>query len=111
MDIGAPELLIILAIALLIFGSNKLPKLARSLGQASKEFKAATSDNWGEETGKSHAPPTEAAPAPASPAEATPAEAAPAQPATASTPHAGEPAPAAEPPNGAAPSAAGSSAQ
>jgi sec-independent protein translocase protein TatA len=41
-DLGAPELLIILAIALLIFGSNKLPKLARSLGQASREFKAAT---------------------------------------------------------------------
>ena len=30
----------ILAIALLIFGSNKLPKLARSLGQAQREFKA-----------------------------------------------------------------------
>ena len=42
MDLGAPELLIILVIALLIFGSNKLPKLARSLGQASKEFKAGT---------------------------------------------------------------------
>jgi len=39
-DLGAPELLIILAIALLIFGSNKLPKLARSLGQAQREFKA-----------------------------------------------------------------------
>jgi len=41
-DLGAPELLIILAIALLIFGSNKLPKLARSLGEASREFKTAT---------------------------------------------------------------------
>lgn len=41
-DLGAPELLIILAIALLIFGANKLPKLARSLGEASREFKAAT---------------------------------------------------------------------
>ena len=46
MDIGAPELLIILVIGLLIFGSNKLPKLARSLGQASREFKAATSPGW-----------------------------------------------------------------
>jgi len=45
-DLGAPELLIILAIAFLLFGANKLPKLARSLGQASKEFKAGTAEGW-----------------------------------------------------------------
>lgn len=39
MNIGAPELLIVLAIVLLLFGSAKLPKLARSLGEAQKEFK------------------------------------------------------------------------
>ena len=39
MDLGPAELVIILAIVLLLFGSAKLPKLARSLGQASKEFK------------------------------------------------------------------------
>ena len=44
MDPGAPELLIILVIALLIFGSNRLPKLARSLGQASREFRAGTQE-------------------------------------------------------------------
>jgi sec-independent protein translocase protein TatA len=33
------ELLIVLALALLIFGGAKLPKLARSLGQAQNEFK------------------------------------------------------------------------
>jgi len=37
--IGVPELLIVLAVVLLLFGSTKLPKLARSLGQASNEFK------------------------------------------------------------------------
>ncbi|HEY7138459.1 MAG TPA: twin-arginine translocase TatA/TatE family subunit [Acidimicrobiia bacterium] len=39
MDIGVPELLIILAVVLLVFGSRKIPDLARSLGQASREFK------------------------------------------------------------------------
>ena len=38
-NIGAPELIIILLIVLLIFGGAKLPKLARSLGEAQKEFK------------------------------------------------------------------------
>jgi sec-independent protein translocase protein TatA len=37
--LGAPELIIILLIVMLIFGGSKLPKLARSLGESSKEFK------------------------------------------------------------------------
>ncbi len=37
--LGGPELLVILLIALLLFGGTQLPKLARSLGQAQKEFK------------------------------------------------------------------------
>jgi sec-independent protein translocase protein TatA len=37
--LGAPELLIILFALLLLFGSTKLPNLARSLGQAQGEFK------------------------------------------------------------------------
>ena len=44
MNLGAPELLIILVVVLLLFGSTRLPKLARSLGQASKEFKAGVGD-------------------------------------------------------------------
>jgi sec-independent protein translocase protein TatA len=39
MDVGAPELLIILAVVLLLFGSKKLPDLARGLGQSAKEFR------------------------------------------------------------------------
>ena len=39
MDVGVPELLIILAVLLLLFGSKKLPDLARGLGQSAKEFR------------------------------------------------------------------------
>jgi sec-independent protein translocase protein TatA len=44
MNLGAPELIIILIVVLLLFGSTRLPKLARSLGQASKEFKKGIND-------------------------------------------------------------------
>ena len=44
MNLGAPELLIILVIVLLIFGGSKLPKLAKSLGQAQKEFKEGVAE-------------------------------------------------------------------
>lgn len=43
--LGAPELIIILLVVLLLFGGAKLPKLARSLGQAQKEFKQGLSDS------------------------------------------------------------------
>jgi TatA/E family protein of Tat protein translocase len=43
--IGAPELLIILAVVLLVFGSKKLPELARSLGRSVNEFRKATRDD------------------------------------------------------------------
>lgn len=39
MNLGAPELIIILIVVLLIFGGSQLPKLARSLGKAQQEFK------------------------------------------------------------------------
>jgi sec-independent protein translocase protein TatA len=41
-EIVGPDLLIILAIVALLFGSSQLPKLARSLGQASHEFRKGT---------------------------------------------------------------------
>lgn len=42
--IGMPELLLILAVALIVIGPKKLPDLARSLGKAMGEFKRATND-------------------------------------------------------------------
>lgn len=38
-SVGLPELLVIMVIVLLLFGSRKLPELARSLGSAIGEFK------------------------------------------------------------------------
>lgn len=48
-SLGAPELLIILVIILLVFGGAKLPKLAKSLGQAQREFKKGTTEAEREE--------------------------------------------------------------
>ena len=48
------ELLIIVAVLLVLFGSTQIPKLARSLGQAQKEFKSGleegAEDSESEET-------------------------------------------------------------
>jgi sec-independent protein translocase protein TatA len=42
--IGLPEMLVVLAIVLLIFGPRKLPDLARGLGQAIRGFKQAVAE-------------------------------------------------------------------
>ncbi|MEO5896152.1 MAG: TatA/E family twin arginine-targeting protein translocase [Vicinamibacterales bacterium] len=43
-SIGMPELLIIMVIALIIFGPRKLPELGRSLGRSLNEFKRASNE-------------------------------------------------------------------
>jgi sec-independent protein translocase protein TatA len=42
--LGTPELLLILAIILLLFGGKKLPELARSLGSSVKELRKGVED-------------------------------------------------------------------
>jgi sec-independent protein translocase protein TatA len=43
LDLGAPELVIILAIVLLLFGGRKLPQLSRSLGESMREIRKGMS--------------------------------------------------------------------
>src|SRR5438105_6329164 len=71
MSLGPTELIIILVIVLLLFGTTRLPKLARSLGEASKEFKKGVNEREKEEQAAqtaSAAPPTPPVPtAPSAP--------------------------------------------
>jgi len=43
-SVGSPEILVILVIALLLFGPTKLPEMGKALGKAIREFKKATSE-------------------------------------------------------------------
>ncbi|MBV9411698.1 MAG: twin-arginine translocase TatA/TatE family subunit [Acidimicrobiia bacterium] len=72
MSLGAPELIIILVIVLLLFGTTRLPKLAKSLGEASREFKKGTEERESEEAARATqtaptAPTIPPAPAPVAP--------------------------------------------
>jgi sec-independent protein translocase protein TatC len=106
-NIGLPELLIIVAIALIVFGPNKLPELAKAFGRAMREFKKATEEvkesfeaetkdleeikhtltdenllaDLAEQVSSSEPTPEEASthPEPPAPAETSPLEAAPTQ--------------------------------
>ena len=43
-NIGVPGLIIVLVLALIIFGPTKLPQLGRAVGQTLKEFKTSTKE-------------------------------------------------------------------
>ena len=63
MQVGGPELLVLLGAVLLLFGPNKLPEIARSLGQATRQYKRgmkeAKSSIMGEFNGNPSKPLTE----------------------------------------------------
>ena len=49
--LDGPELWIVLGIIVLVFGGSQIPKLARSLGQAQKEFKKGLQEGAQDEEG------------------------------------------------------------
>ncbi len=44
-DIGMPELLVILALAVILFGGSKIPEVAKGLGEGIRNFKHALRDD------------------------------------------------------------------
>lgn len=43
-NFSVPELILILAIALVVFGPSKLPEIGKAVGKSIREFKSATTD-------------------------------------------------------------------
>lgn len=62
MNLGPTELIIVLVIVLVLFGGAKLPKLAKSLGEAQREFKKGTEDGPGTDATATSTPSTPASP-------------------------------------------------
>ncbi len=50
MGLGMPELIVVLVIALLVFGAGKLPQVGSSVGKAIREFKGALEEKPLEKT-------------------------------------------------------------
>ncbi len=75
--LNTPEVIVILVLALILFGSKKLPELARGLGQGIKEFKKATRDVQDELTNAMNAEPPYSPPPASPPPPSPPASAAP----------------------------------
>ena len=47
----SPEVLIVVVVVLVLFGGSRIPKVARSLGQASKEFRTGLSEGAKDDDG------------------------------------------------------------
>ena len=58
-NIGAPELIILLVVLLLVFGPKRLPEMGRSVGRGIREFKDSVSGNEKPGDAKANHPPAE----------------------------------------------------
>jgi sec-independent protein translocase protein TatA len=63
-NIGATEIVLLLLLALLLFGARRLPEIGRSLGRGMREFKDAVTGKDEDEPERELPPPPEATPAP-----------------------------------------------
>ena len=63
-NIGLPEILIVLVIALIVFGPKRLPEMGRSLGRGIREFKDSVTGNDEEDEPRHIERPREEAPRP-----------------------------------------------
>jgi sec-independent protein translocase protein TatA len=68
-NIGAPELIILLVVLLLVFGPKRLPEMGRSVGRGIREFKDSVSGNEKPGEQKANHPPAEMTPPSGSSAE------------------------------------------
>lgn len=59
-QLGAPEMLVILAVVVLLFGAKKLPELARGSGRALRIFKSEVKDLHDDDTSTEALEPTKA---------------------------------------------------
>ncbi len=60
LGLGGPEVILVFAVLLLLFGGSKLPELARGLGKSIKEFKHASREDSEPERSESAQPPAAA---------------------------------------------------
>ena len=72
MNFGGPEMIIVLVVVLVLFGGSQLPKLARNLGKAQKEFKDGLAE--ANKDGAAASTPAPATPPPPAPPASTPVD-------------------------------------
>ena len=70
LDIGTPELIVILVIILILFGSKKLPELSRSLGQSMHELRKGMSEDQNQKDNKNEKNNQQEPPRPSAPTSA-----------------------------------------